>query len=47
MSTFLFAAPPKDIAIYYTKPDSRTVNLTCMAKGVFPKPDLRLLWGQR
>jgi len=38
-------APPRNIDIFYTRADSRTLNLTCMARGVFPKPDLRLSWG--
>jgi len=40
-------APPRNIEIFYTRADSRTLNLTCMARGVFPKPDLRLSWGNR
>jgi len=40
-------SPPRDIEIFYTKPDSRTLNLTCLARGVFPKPHLELSWGKR
>lgn len=40
-------APPRNIEIFYTRADSRTLNLTCMARGVFPKPDLELSWGNR
>jgi len=40
-------APPRNIEIYYTHPDSKTVNLTCSAKGVYPKPELKLSWGYR
>ena len=44
---FLISAPPRNIEIYYTHPDSKTVNLTCSAKGVYPKPELKLSWGYR
>ncbi len=43
----LIAAPPRDMEITYTKPDSRSLNLTCIAKGVYPKPIVRLSWGNR
>ena len=44
---FFFSAPPQNIEISYTHPDSKTVNLTCSAKGVYPKPDLKLTWSYR
>ena len=43
----MIAAPPRDMEITYTKPDSRSLNLTCIARGVYPKPIVRLSWGNR
>ena len=47
LSCFLssFAAPPWDVNLIYTRPDSNHINLTCSAFGVYPKPELLLSWG--
>jgi hypothetical protein len=41
----LVSAPASGIKLIYTKPDSRTINLTCSATGVYPKPEVQLSWG--
>nr|XP_040569180.1 uncharacterized protein LOC121118656 [Lepeophtheirus salmonis] len=38
-------SPAQDLKLYYTKPDSRRINLTCKATGVYPKPEVSLTWG--
>ena len=42
---FVITAPASGIKLIYTKPDSRTINLTCSATGIYPKPEVQLLWG--
>ena len=42
---FNISAPATDVRLQYSKPDSRTINLTCKANGVFPKPEVTLSWG--
>ena len=39
------AAPPWDVNLIYTRPDSNHINLTCSAFGVYPKPEVELSWG--
>merc|ERR1711953_571994 len=38
-------APPWEVNLIYTRPDSNHINLTCSAFGVYPKPELLLSWG--
>ena len=38
-------APAHEIKLFYTKPYSDFINLTCTASGVFPEPEMKLSWG--
>ena len=46
--TFILA-PPRDgdVSLIYSRPDENHINLTCSARGVFPKPRVTLSWGRR
>ena len=48
-SYFYSLAPPRDgdVTLIYTRPDENHINLTCSARGVFPKPVVTLSWGRR
>lgn len=45
--TMTVYSPPSDVQLVHTKPDSKTVNLTCTARGVYPKPEIKLFWGNK
>ena len=39
------SAPAHEIKLFYTKPYTDFINLTCTATGVFPEPEMKLSWG--
>ena len=42
---FFLSAPAHEIKLFYTKPYTDFINLTCTATGVFPEPEMKLSWG--
>jgi len=38
-------SPAHEIKLFYTKPYTDFINLTCTASGVFPEPEMKLSWG--
>jgi len=38
-------SPAHEIKLFYTKPYTDFINLTCTASGVYPEPEMKLSWG--